>query len=485
MTKSLKSLFVWLIAICYLPIAAFAQTGQTASDYIAKTIQLTLLNPPQQVPGASVFVSGNPGPATYYYWIVTQTSNGASSPAGPFAVINAPNTLSVSNFNQVNWTTVSGATSYDVLRTSNTGPPFAACNCAVATGLTGNAVNDQANALQPYTVNTLDPSTLTVHLTNQNGTLFSDKPISNLSLAGAFNGTVGATTPNTGAFTTLTSTGGAINGTVGATIPNTGDFTTLTSTGGAINGTIGATTPNTGDFTTLTSTGGALNGSIGATTPAPGDFTSVTASGIVKGESFGGAATSAVQAVGGNASITIDTTNATADNKLWDIATDGSNHLLFRVINDAVTLSPSWLRVSRSGASINSVVFGVGAGSQSIPSGTYSFVGDSLTQTITNKTLQSPTITSGISQGSGLKHQRFGATCTTGATTGATCTTTYSWTSAFADANYTPVCITKTPTFNALFSIESWTASGVTVRLIATTANASSFAGVNCIAIHD
>lgn len=51
------------------------------------------------------------------------------------------------------------------------------------------------------------------------------------ALSGAFDGTVGATTPNTGAFTTVTansvtSSGGAINGTVGATTPSTGTFTT-------------------------------------------------------------------------------------------------------------------------------------------------------------------------------------------------------------------------------------------------------------------
>ncbi|HEY4678811.1 MAG TPA: hypothetical protein VIJ01_16715 [Candidatus Angelobacter sp.] len=162
---------VLLFAICYLPIALFAQTSQTGSDYIGKRVQLTLSNAPQPVTNASVFVSGNPGPATYYYWIVTQTSLGASSPAGPFQAGNAPNVLSGSNFVQISWATAPGGATYDVLRTSNTGPPFGACNCAVATAVAGNSVNDQSNALNSYTVNTLDPSTLTVTLQNQNGTL--------------------------------------------------------------------------------------------------------------------------------------------------------------------------------------------------------------------------------------------------------------------------------------------------------------------------
>jgi hypothetical protein len=181
------------------------------------------------------------------------------------------------------------------------------------------------------------------------------------ALAGPFNGTVGAITPNTGAFTTLTGTSGTfttltattgyqgaangpLNGTVGATTPNTGAFTTLSAstsiTAGTIgiwagnatitgvtlsgvsagatgpllgphNGTVGATTPNTGAFTTLTATGtsnfagtlnaatvnalnigntgatftgtlngpvnGPFNGTVGATTPNTGAFTTLSA----------------------------------------------------------------------------------------------------------------------------------------------------------------------------------------------------------------
>jgi len=94
-------------------------------------------------------------------------------------------------------------------------------------------------------------------------------------LNGPFNGTVGATTANTGKFTTLTATTqydgamfGPFNGTVGATTANTGKFTTLTATTqydgavfGPVNGTIGATTANTGAFTTLSTTGNITAGS--------------------------------------------------------------------------------------------------------------------------------------------------------------------------------------------------------------------------------
>lgn len=87
--------------------------------------------------------------------------------------------------------------------------------------------------------------------------------------------------------------------------------------------------------------------------------------------------------------------------------------------------------------------------------------------------------------GGGFKHKRFGATCSTAATTGTTCTTTYSWTTAFADANYTPVCTPVGPTQLGVFSINSFNAAGVTIVIDTATNAAASYSGVDCIAIHD
>ena len=47
--------------------------------------------------------------------------------------------------------------------------------------------------------------------------------------------------------------------------------------------TIGASSPSTGAFTSLSSTGGSLNGTIGTTTPNLGSFTSVIASTLTPG----------------------------------------------------------------------------------------------------------------------------------------------------------------------------------------------------------
>ena len=140
----------------------------------------------------------------------------------------------------------------------------------------------------------------------------------NTAFAGPHNGTVGATTPSTGAFTTLAASSTvsgtgfstylasppAIGGTAAAAITGT-TITANTAFAGPHNGTVGATTPNTGAFTTLTAsstvtlspasanvvlsptgtgvvtinpaTAGTINNcSIGGTTAAAGTFTTVT-----------------------------------------------------------------------------------------------------------------------------------------------------------------------------------------------------------------
>ena len=96
------------------------------------------------------------------------------------------------------------------------------------------------------------------------------------------------------------------------------------------------------------------------------------------------------------------------------------------------------------------------------------------------------TFNSGVSQGSGYKHQRFGATTPTAGVAGATQDTTYTWTSAFADANYTANCTGEgangVPT---LVSIQTHSASQISVRVAAITAAAASYAAMDCKATHD
>jgi len=130
-------------------------------------LTLRLQNVPQQVQSASVQSIGNSGPRTLYYWLVTNNTVGASSPAGPFILSSGPNTLSSSAVVSINWAPAGGAVTYDLLRTPTGNVPTGACNCAVATAVSGTSATDQAEALNAYTVSAIDRSRLAAVITNQ------------------------------------------------------------------------------------------------------------------------------------------------------------------------------------------------------------------------------------------------------------------------------------------------------------------------------
>lgn len=97
------------------------------------------------------------------------------------------------------------------------------------------------------------------------------------SLAGPHNGTVGATTPASGAFTTLSAS---------STVSGTG-FSTYLASPPAIGGTLAAAITGT-TITANTGLVGPHNGTVGATTPTTGAFTTVTASTSVLSTGAGG-----------------------------------------------------------------------------------------------------------------------------------------------------------------------------------------------------
>lgn len=114
---------------------------------------------PQGVTGASASVIGASGGSNYYYWIVTRYPVGNTFPIGPVSVFNAPNTLTVSNYVRVGWNAPTGATGYDVLRTSTPISPNGSCTCAVVTNTSATSVNDTGSALSAYTITTQGEAT--------------------------------------------------------------------------------------------------------------------------------------------------------------------------------------------------------------------------------------------------------------------------------------------------------------------------------------
>jgi len=99
----------------------------------------------------SVAQAGTAGAITYYYWVSARTANSESllSAAGSTATSHA--TLSVTNYNQITWTGVSGAADYRVWRTTGATAPTGTGSYLVGVA-TGATINDQSNSLSSATV---------------------------------------------------------------------------------------------------------------------------------------------------------------------------------------------------------------------------------------------------------------------------------------------------------------------------------------------
>lgn len=104
------------------------------------------------------------------------------------------------------------------------------------------------------------------------------------------------------------------------------------------------------------------------------------------------------------------------------------------------------------------------------------------------QSVQQIKVTTGVANdGGGMKHKRGQAGCATAAAAGAVCTSTITWTTAFADANYTVECqgIGTTSGVPTLGSVTARIAASVTVTTIAVTAVAAQFTTIECVATHD
>lgn len=112
---------------------------------------------------------------------------------------------------------------------------------------------------------------------------------------------------------------------------------------------------------------------------------------------------------------------------------------------------------------------------------------DNGTETLQNKTLLSPVISSGISSGTGFDRIRV-ASCSTPATANGNCVATITWNVTFANTNYTTNCTPDTPVTGNTFIVGTLTKTTTTMQYILQNVpgnSASSSATVNCIAVHD
>jgi hypothetical protein len=236
----------------------------------------------------------------------------------------------------------------------------------------------------------------------------------------------------------------------------------------------------------------AFPGIVGATLVAPVLGNASATSLVATAVGGGSGAPIRVQAAA-NAFMSYENTSAAADQKWWDTGVSG-NVFVGRAVNDANSASANWVSVTRgAGATIGAITFGAGGGVQAVPSSTGNFVLDTAAQTLTNKTLTSPAISTPTFTGlcnnnnAGCKSQRFGSSCTTAAAVNSPCNTTYTWTSPFVDGSYTISCspLGAASGIPIIEQITSVVGASFVLTIIANSAAAAQLSGVQCVAVHD
>lgn len=90
--------------------------------------------------------------------------------------------------------------------------------------------------------------------------------------------------------------------------------------------------------------------------------------------------------------------------------------------------------------------------------------------------------------GGGFKHSRNSGGCTTAAVLMATCDSTITWTTPFADAAYTPICVGLGAASGVPLNggvVAPQLAASIAFRTVAGTAAAAHYGFISCIAVHD
>lgn len=130
--------------------------------------------PPVAVVGATYRGTEVPAGAKIYYWVVTTYPSGKSLPAGPATAFNTVGSVNLTAANDVlvSWSGVSGATSYDVIKSTSQESPvqYGSCtNCLVVLGTTNTSFEDEGPPAGAYSMNPAAPAVTAVWTINNTG----------------------------------------------------------------------------------------------------------------------------------------------------------------------------------------------------------------------------------------------------------------------------------------------------------------------------
>src|SRR6185437_10305848 len=153
---------VLLICSCFM---LHAQTTQQLSNVSSIQWVSSVPSGPNQV---SASVHGIKGSNVFYYWVIAKFTGGDAPPSNVAMAVNAPTTLSGSNYVTVSWSNVAGASGYDVIK--NNYPSYPSSGSIALVKNTQNlSVNDTGQALSAYTPNTFNPVTCSWYIDNTSG----------------------------------------------------------------------------------------------------------------------------------------------------------------------------------------------------------------------------------------------------------------------------------------------------------------------------
>ncbi len=127
------------------------------------------------------------GTLPIYYWVVARYPSGTAAPFGPISVPNTPGVqnLNAQRFVTVTWAQVSGATSYDVIRSTTPSYPAPCNDCAISLANTGASFVDNSpspgGAYPPAGVPNVAASNATMRIEN----IAQANPFINVTLNGS------------------------------------------------------------------------------------------------------------------------------------------------------------------------------------------------------------------------------------------------------------------------------------------------------------
>lgn len=148
-----------LAALCFVGIFAHAQAPAVANNLQGSTLTLN----PVYVPPATgvMFTLSQTGTQTYYYWIITHQGGHPSAMSGPWAITQARAIASAVPIT-VQWQAPQGTGfTYDLLRTTTSGPPSGTGNFAVVAGTPVARKVDNVTSLASYAVAPAVPCVMT------------------------------------------------------------------------------------------------------------------------------------------------------------------------------------------------------------------------------------------------------------------------------------------------------------------------------------